>query len=309
MLTLLLAVVQAPAVAPLDTIPMLWTPHRVYDTRAKEFADFEQLAAKASRADVVFFGEQHDDVATHRMQRALLESIGRRRGDVVLALEMFERDVQPHLDSYLAGATTEDAFLKLARPWPNYARDYRPLVEYAKSRGWKVVAGNVPRPMAGSVAKQGLVAISQLADSTRPWAAAAFECPLDDDYFERFAKVMGGHAAPGLDAATTTRQYYEAQCVKDETMAESVVRARSAAGGAPLVIHVNGSFHSDFGDGTAERVRRRLPDARIIVITGVPVHDLDAADAKSERKKGDWIVFTIQPPAKTPSSTAAAPPR
>lgn len=39
-------------------------------------------------------------------------------------------------------------------------------------------------------------------------------------------------------------------------MAESIVRARSA-GGSPLVIHMNGAFHSDYRDGTAERVTRR----------------------------------------------------
>ena len=290
---LLLALAQTPAAVPADTVPMLWTPHRVYDAREKAFADFEQLAATAAQADVVFFGEQHDDVGTHRMQRALLEAIGRRRSNVVLAMEMFERDVQPLLDQYLAGAITEDVFLRTSRPWPNYARDYRPLVELAKARGWPVVAGNVPRRMASAVGKDGLVAMTQLADSTRAWAAAEFVCPMDDDYFERFAKVMGGHAAPGLDTATTTRRYYEAQCVKDETMAESVMRAHAAAGGSPLVVHVNGAFHSDFGDGTAARVRRRLPKARMVVVTGVPVSDLDAIDVKAERKKGDWIVFTL----------------
>lgn len=293
MLSLLLILAQTSGSARADTIPDQWIPHRVYDARDKEFADLEHLAATAAKADVVFFGEQHDDVGTHRLQRALLEAIGRRRDDVILSLEMFERDVQLWLDQYLTGVITEADFLKVSRPWPNYAAHYRPMVEYAKARGWKVIAGNVPRRMASAVAREGLVAATRLTDSTRAWAASAFGCPLDDDYFERFAKVMGGHAAPGLDAATTTRRYYEAQCVKDETMAESVTRAHAQAGGSSLVVHLNGAFHSDFGDGTAARVRRRMPKARIVVITAVPVADLDVIDAKAERKKGDWIVFTL----------------
>ncbi len=295
-LSMALMLAQSPAVMVTDTIPMQWTPHRVYDSRAKRFADIETMAARAAQADVVFFGEQHDDAGTHRMQRALLEAVARRRNDVVLSMEMFERDVQPQLDAYLAGTIDEPTFLKGARPWPNYQRDYRPLLEFARARGWRVVASNVPRPMASAVAKQGLGVVSGLADSTRAWAAAEFQCPTDDDYFKRFAKVMGGHAAPGLDAATTTRRYYEAQCVKDETMAESIVRARGAADAAPLVIHVNGSFHSDFGDGTAARVSRRLGGLRTMLITGVPVRVLDAIEPKDDRKRADWLVYTLAVP-------------
>lgn len=294
-LSMIFMMVQAPAVM-VPGIPMQWTPHRAYDSREKRFADIESMAAHAAQADVVFFGEQHDDVGTHRMQRAVLEAVARRRNDVVLAMEMFERDVQPQLDAYSGGTIDEPTFLKGARPWPNYQRDYRPLLEFARARGWRVVASNVPRTMASAVSKEGLGAVTALADSTRGWAAAEFRCPTDDDYFKRFAAVMGGHAAPGLDAATTTRRYYEAQCVKDETMAESIVRARAAGNPSPLVIHVNGSFHSDFGDGTAARVRRRLGTVRTMLITGVPVRDLDTIEPKSDRKRADWLVYTLAIP-------------
>ena len=43
-----------------------------------------------------------------------------------------------------------------------------------------------------------------------------------------------------------------------------------------LVVHVNGAFHSDFGQGTAERVRRRLNGRRVVVVSVLPVKDLDA---------------------------------
>ena len=297
MLTLILALVQAPMAA-VDTIPMQWTPHRVYDSHRKEFTDFEAMAGELAKADVVFFGEQHDDVGTHRMQRALLEAIGRRRSNVVLAMEMFERDVQPVLDQYLAGTITEEQFLAASRPWPKYARDYRPLVEYARARGWKVVAGNVPRRLASAVAKEGMPAVVSLPDSTRRFAAAEFRCPVNDDYFERCEKQMGGHAAAGMDARTTTLRYYEAQCVKDETMAESIAAVMNGGPDQPLVVHVNGSFHSDFGDGTAERLKRRRRDAKVEVVTGVPVTDLDAIKPKPDRKKGDWLVYTLGTPAK-----------
>lgn len=295
MLTLLLALA---VTAPADTTPALWTPHRVYDAKHKRYADLEQMAAEAASSDVIFFGEQHDDGNAHRLERSLLEAVSRRRSDVILSLEMFERDVQGLLDDYLAGKIDEPTFLKTARPWPNYNVDYRPLVEFAKAKGWRVIAANVPRPIASAVSKQGLAAaIGALPDSSRRWAATDFGCPKDD-YFERFGQSMGGH---GPSTPEGMFRFYEAQCVKDETMAESIVRARSA-GGSPLVIHMNGAFHSDYRDGTAERVARRGVK-KITVLSAIPVPNLDTIEPKPERKKGEWLFFTLRVP-KEPAAAA-----
>jgi len=294
MLLLLLALAaQHPDTTPVES----WAPHRVYDSHHKRYSDFETLAAEAAKSDVVFLGEQHDDPATHRMELALLEEVARRRKNVVLSLEMFERDVQPILNQYLAGAISEDAFLKASRPWPAYQTDYRPLIEFARAHGWPVVAANVPRPMVGmsGVAGKGLASILDRTDSTRAWAAAEFQCPKDD-YFKRFTVSMGTHPmgnGPPPSAAelsAITERFYEAQCVKDETMAESIARAHRD-GAAPLVIQYNGAFHSDFGEGTAERVRQRLHDAKVMVISAIPVPAFDSVDAKAIRKQGDWLLF------------------
>lgn len=277
---------------PDTTAAEFWAPHRVYDSRHKEFSDFETLASAAAKADVVFLGEHHDDAATHRMEMALLQAVARRRANVVLSLEMFERDVQPILDQYLAGSIDEEAFLKGSRPWPAYRTDYRPLIEFARVHHWKVIAGNVPRKLASAVSVGGLEAVSRLADSTRLWAAAEFGCPTDDEYFRNFGKAMAEHPiGPG---GPTVENMYRAQCVKDETMAESIARARRDPA-APLVIQYNGDFHSDYGLGTAERVRRRLRDANVMIISAIPVPALERIDAKPLRKQGDWLLFTLGP--------------
>ncbi|MGH7523476.1 MAG: ChaN family lipoprotein [Gemmatimonadales bacterium] len=291
---LLLLLAQRPDTGALER----WAPHRVYDTHHKRFSDFESLASNAARADVVFLGEEHDDRATHEMELALLQAIARRRGNVVVSLEMFERDVQPILDKYLAGAITEEDFLRSARPWPNYATDYRPLVEFARAHGWRVIAGNIPRRMASAVATSGLATVAQWSDSTRGWAAAEFQCP-EDDYFRRFGKAMGDHPmGPGpLMSAEELRalmvRFYQAQCVKDETMAESIARAHGD-GRAPLVIQYNGDFHSDFGEGTVARVKRRLPGSTLMVISAIPVTSLDSIKPKPLRKQADWLLFVLK---------------
>jgi len=210
-----------------DTMPVGYTPHRVYDSQHKRWSDFESMAAELAKMDVIFLGEQHDDASTHRMEAALLDAIARRRGNIVVSLEMFERDVQPLLDDYLAGRIDEATFLKASRPWPNYATDYRPLVEFAKARGYRVIAANIPRKMASSASSKGIEAVAGLTDSTRGWAAAEFSCPKDH-YFARFGESMKEHplgpgpAPTAEELAKLTERFYQSQCSKDETMAESI---------------------------------------------------------------------------------------
>jgi len=292
-----------------------YTPHRVYQSGKKRFADFESMLAAVSKADVVFLGEEHDDPGTHRLERAALEGIGRRRGSVVLALEMFERDAQPKLDDYLASRIGEDEFLKGSRPWPKYVTDYRPMVEFAKAKGWPVIAGNVPRKWAALVGRKGLAGLDSLGAAERAQVAATLSCPRDK-YYARFKETMGdmtghGQKMTAQEAAAMVDRFYEAQCVKDETMGEAIANAHAKWPGA-VIVHVNGSFHSDFGMGTAERAKLRMPGARVAVISFVPVADLDTADGKKIRKQGDYLVFTLKPavPPKAPAPTTipATPP-
>ena len=286
-----------------------YVPERVFDSSHREFTDFEVMLADIARADVVFVGEQHDDANTHHLELAVLEGIARRRaGGVVVGFEMFERDVQAPLDHFQMGHLAEDEFLKVSRPWNNYAKDYKPLVDFAVKENWPIFASNVPRPLASEVSKGGLSALkSKSADEAR-WFAKDLKCPVGDGYFKRFAEAMGEHSENDRSAASrsavtpgVTRQdverYYEAQCLKDETMGESVAQAYEvgATGGKrPLVMHFNGAFHSDFAQGTAERARRRLPGKRIVVVTMMPVTNLDTlAPDKEERKRADYLVYTI----------------
>jgi uncharacterized iron-regulated protein len=275
-----------------------YVPQRVYDARQKVFVDFEVMLADVAAADVVFVGEQHDDPNTHRLEAAILEGLHRRQVSPVVSLEMFERDVQGALDGYLAGRVGEDETLKNARPWPRYATDYRSLVELAKTHRWAVIAANVPRRLASAVAKSGRRAIDQLGEADRGFAASDLQCPLDE-YFDRFAKSMDSHPAapdqkPG-DQRAMTERYYWSQCVKDETMAESIASAVERRTAAGPVVHYNGAFHSDFGLGTAERTRRRLPGTRIVIISVLPVDDLDAVQpAGEDLQRADYLVYTVK---------------
>ncbi len=274
------------------------------------------MLAELARADVAFVGEQHNDPATHRIERAILEGLARRRENIIVAMEMFERDTQSSLDDYLAGRLGEEEFLNVSRPWPNYPTDYRPLIEFSRAHKWRVIASNAPRRIALQVSRQGMDAARSGPESDRSLVAAEFSCPMDD-YFKRFAEAMGkghpnAHQKQPDDKQSDKKQddaqravlerFYYAQCIKDETMAESIANAlgpqsktQEAGQVSSLVVHFNGAFHSDYRLGTAARAIRRLPKSNIKVISVIPVENLDVVNVDEYRKRGDFIIFTLKP--------------
>jgi uncharacterized iron-regulated protein len=301
----LIALPVACATAALLHAQAAYVPERVFDSARGQFTDFEAMLAGAANADVLFVGEQHDDPNTHRLELAVLQGLARRRGDLIVAMEMFERDVQDPLDHFSMGHMDEAEFLKASRPWPQYATDYKPLVDFAIAHDWPVIASDVPRQIASEVSKIGLDALKAKSADEKQWFAADLQCPTSGEYFTRFTQAMGDHPAGGASggdtvatARLTLERFYFAQCLKDETMGESIARAwttGSIGGSHPLVVHFNGAFHSDFGLGTAERASRRLPGKHVVVISMLPVDDLDkiAPDAV-ERKRADYLVFTTK---------------
>ncbi|MFN3431207.1 MAG: ChaN family lipoprotein, partial [Candidatus Sericytochromatia bacterium] len=136
-------------------------------------ASVADVAQAMATADVVYLGEEHDDPVAHRLQSELLAQACDRAGKrpVALAMEMFERDVQLVLDEYLADAIREKDLLTDARPWPNYATDYRPLVEFAKSRGIPVIAANAPKRYVSRVGRLGQSGIDGLSATARGFLA------------------------------------------------------------------------------------------------------------------------------------------
>jgi len=264
---------------------------RVHERATNSTVAFDEFVRTVAHADIVFFGEQHDDPETHFAEFALLEGIGRTRRHVIVSLEMFERDVQPMVDDYLAGRMSEVDFLAKSRPWDRYATDYRPLVVLARARGWPVIAANVPRPIASAVGRKGLAALDSLPPASRAYAARNNDCPRDR-YYELFAEQMKGHTMP--DTGMVGR-FYAAQCVKDETMAESIVQAYARAEDGTIIVHFDGSFHSDYALGTVARTLARAPRANVLVITAVPVADPGSAKAAEQAQRADFVIFTRSP--------------
>lgn len=165
----------------------------------------DAIAAKLGDAEVIFVGENHNDPVAHHLEHEILAAVHRAKGKVALSLEMFECDVQPVLDGYLAGLFTESHFLKSSRPWPRYDSDYRPMVEYAKENGLPVIAANAPRRIVNLVSRKGPEALKELPEGELRWIPSVdYHIPTEGRYVEKldnlfasFGKPDGTPALPG----------------------------------------------------------------------------------------------------------------
>jgi uncharacterized iron-regulated protein/predicted esterase len=262
----------------------------VRDGRTGEVLALEELFDRLARADVVFLGETHTDETTHRLELATYEAlIARRAGRVVLALEFFERDVQPVLDAYLAGTIDEPTFLAEARPWSNYGSAYRPLIELAKSSSKPVVASNFPTPLRQAVAKDGLAALDGLSGPERRQAPAEL-LSNTPEYWRRVDNAIRGHAGMmGPPRASDDPRLDDTQCLWDNAMGESSARALDEHPGA-LVLHMNGGFHSAYWDGTVRQLRLRKPAAEVLTVAMDPADHPGSAEVTGA-PRADYVVF------------------
>lgn len=260
------------------------TPAHLVATANDRVLWVEEVADDLAKADVVVLGELHETPPVHAMHHELLMALQERRVGIVVAMEMFERDTQTLLLRYLNGFVPETTFLQGARPWPHYERDYRPVVEFCKENGIVVLAANAPRKLAAKVVTDGIASVMGDPDVARTTTAP------EDDYFEAFREEMKGH--PGLSDAKL-HAYYASQCLKDDTMAESItdhLQQLRKDGRRPLVVLICGKMHSDHGRGTVARIKSRMPDLVVRVLSAETVADLGSGEYRSPRGVADYVV-------------------
>ncbi|MBF9143410.1 ChaN family lipoprotein [Hymenobacter properus] len=258
-------------------------------------ADYDQMLQELTQADVVLFGEQHNDALAHWLELQVAKDLLKLKkpGQLVLGMEMFERDVQPLVSQYAAGTLADTAFERQARPWPNYATDYRPLLQLARENHLPVIGTNAPRPFAKVVAQRSLTALDKLPAVDRALLAPL---PLKVDYelpgYKNMAAMFGGS---GTAHGGGAQNIIQAQALKDATMAHFIQVSRQPG---QTLLHFNGSYHSDHHDGIVAYLRQYAPKLRVKTLSVVTQEQLPTLD-KEQVNIADFVVVV---PADAPKT-------
>lgn len=269
---------------------------RVYDAKGNP-ATIDQIIKAIGDNDAVFLGEQHDDAVAHAVQfevfkRAVADYAAKRK--VALSLEMFERDTQIILNEYLSGLITETQFLASSRPWGNYKTDYRPLVELAKEKKLPVIAANAPRRYVNMVSRGGRDTLNALSKDAKAWLAPIPYGEASPTYSAKFKALMG----PSPEAQMGIDKILASQSLWDATMSNSVATYLKANKN-PLVIHLNGAFHTESRLGTVEHLLKYRPKTKVLVVTMLYENDFKTFNKAKNTDIGDFVILTD---AKQPRS-------
>jgi uncharacterized iron-regulated protein len=265
---------------PMSTLP---SP-RIVATRDGRGLELDALLDALEPARVVYVGERHDRAADHAAQLAIFRALHARAPSIALGLEMVQRPRQDALDAYVAHGIEEPALLERVEWRERWGFDfamYRPLFEYAREHGLRIVGLNAPTELTRAVSRGGLDALEPEQRALLP------ELDLSNaTHRAMFDEAMREH--PGLDEARRER-FYAAQVIWDETMAETIARTLSGAGAPHRMMVLAGAMHVR-PSAIPERASRRGAGPYRVV---VPVAEDELEEAlRSDPPLGDFLWVT-----------------
>ncbi|MEI6576967.1 MAG: ChaN family lipoprotein [Bacteroidota bacterium] len=254
--------------------------------------DYNDLFKDAKNADIVFFGEMHDNPICHWLERELARDLYNEKKELlVLGAEMFEADNQLLLSEYLSGTVKTRSFEDEVKLWKNYKTDYKPLIEFAKSKKIPFIATNIPRRYASIVFSKGFKGLDSLSAMAKTYIA-----PLPFPYVDTLKnyKIMLSEKEsipPGYDSTN----YPKAQAAKDATMAHFILKNWSKG---KVFLHFNGTYHSEDFEGIVWYLKHASPELRIVTISSCEQESIDELK-KDQKGKADYILVVPERMTKT----------
>ena len=263
--------------------------YRIFDNEGKK-VKYSKMLEAVKDADVIFFGELHNNPICHWLQFELTKDVyTEKNGDIILGAEMFEADNQLILNEYLNGQISKKSFEKEARLWPNYKTDYKPLVEFANDSNLIFVATNIPRRYASVVYKKGFEGLDSLSAEAKSYFA-----PLPIEYdpeLKGYKDMMEQMELMGHG----NENFPKAQAIKDATMGYSI--AEFAEKGKTF-IHYNGTYHSNNYEGILWYLNKYKPGLKIVTIASVEQSEIEELDEENNNL-GNFILVVTETMTKT----------
>jgi uncharacterized iron-regulated protein len=262
-------------------------------TKAGKEVKYSKMLDGLQKADVVLFGEQHNDPIAHWLQLEIANDLHKaHQQKFAIGAEIFEMDVQLVLDEYLNGQIAENNFEQESRPWPNYKTDYKPVVRFAKDAGIPFVATNVPRRYAAIVASGGLTALGNLTPEAKTYIAPLpIVVDMDLPGYKNMLSMFGSNT----HGNTKAESIVQAQALKDATMAYVILNQVTKGN---KVLHLNGSYHTDNYEGIGWYLKQKQPNLKVATITTVTQEALEKLTDEN-KNKADFILVVPATMTKT----------
>ncbi len=270
-----------PLEAEMEGVSEKFSSGQIIDLKAGKAVSFDDLLDQLKSVALVFVGENHDNPEHHLIEIQILQGLMARYDVRAVAMEFFPRNTQGVIDEYMKGQMDEKTFLEKiewSKIWGFPYYFYRPLFLQIREKNGALLALNVPHEIVRKVARSGLAGLDEEERSQ-----IAREIDLNNEEHKAYMQeVFGGHSHHGIAQFDS---FYEAQCVWDETMAETIADYLKNHPGPMVAFTGNGHIVNKFG--IPDRVKKRMN----ISIATIAVYPL-VEQLKIERGMADYLWLT-----------------
>jgi uncharacterized iron-regulated protein len=249
----------------------------------------------ADDAKVVYLGEQHNNDYMHEFQFEAVVEMYHRDPRLVIGMEMFQRPFQAGLDAFIAGEIDEREMLIRTEYFTRWGWDwqyYRPILMFARAQKIPVIALNAPKEVTRKVARGGL---ESLTEEER--AGIAAEIDLEIEAHRAFVKSIWD--AHPMGPMASFENFYAAQCVWEDTMAESVAHGLAAHPGSRMAVIVGqGHVQQRYGIPVRADARGAAPST---IFYGLTENMRSEIPELIEGEYADWFYVTKKAPKNAPT--------
>lgn len=220
------------------------------------------LGDRARQTDVIYLGENHDNSEHHAQQLEIIKQLQQddNNADLAIGMEMFQRPFQPILDRYLAQEISESELREKTEYDTRWGFDwefYAPILRYAQAQQIPIIALNTPEEITSKIAQTG---IKSLKGSDFRYIPTLSEIHLDnEEYRQQIEEIYQQHVENGQGNSTDVDNFFAAQVLWDETMADAIASHYQNNSSTQIVVLV-GKAHVMNDYAIPDRVIRRMND-------------------------------------------------
>ena len=231
--------------------PEAYDEGAIIATAKATVVSFEELLAELETRKVIYVGETHTSREDHEIQLKVIQGLYKKNPDLVIGMEMFDRSYQNVLDQWSAGKLDQRAFLQKVHWYANWGFDfslYQDIMDFIKTNHLRLVGLNVPSYIPPRIREGG---IESLRDDEKKHLPQQVDLTnsAHRDYVQKIFENHKHHFRGEVEF----ENFYAAQCVWEDTMAEAV--AQNLNNDAMVVLAGNG--HIQFKYGIPDRVFKR----------------------------------------------------
>ncbi len=229
----------------------------------------EQLVNMLGGARVIYVGEAHDNINSHKVQIEILKALAQRNPEkIAVGMEMLKRSSQESADQWISGELNEKDFVKVwVEDWSNDFQYYRSILHYMKEHKIPLVALRTPDEWIEQIKKTESadeLPVESLKVERKENEKRLPQMDFQDSYHQAHVKAIFSKHPGGSQRFD---DFYKIQVLWDESMAKSIVEyLESEQGQDKQILIFTGTQHIEYGFGIPRRVFRRLPLPYAIVL-------------------------------------------